>query len=337
MNHPYQVLGISIPALLGRRRLIEQLERHVLKPSPDHVQVVGPTLFGKSVFLNGLAERLRGNTSYTATAYVDLRHAPPSDDASFRRRFAEVVKKALVEANASEADYIDTNDERLHEWLDLAFQDLERRQARLLVILDGFDHVLAGVGITRNLWDQLRSIAQRSSLCLVTGSRRPLRELCRTEESRTSDFWEIFYPNPVVIGPFGPEDWDELLAPFSTNGIELEGGARTELQNWSGGVPVLSAGLLALLGNGASTGVSISKPFVDEFAADVLAHPPAYLEQLWDDCDHDLRADVAALAGGRDKASRRPICGSAACACPAVTGARRQPIRQAAGMSRAVQ
>ena len=297
MNHPYQVLGTSIPALLGRRRLIEQLERHVLKPSPDHVQVVGPTLFGKSVFLNGLAERLRGNTWYIATAYVDLRHAPPSDDASFRKRFAEVVKKALVEANASEADYIDTNDERLHEWLDLAFQDLERRQARLLVILDGFDHVLAGVGITRNLWDQLRSLAQRSSLCLVTGSRRPLRELCRTEESRTSDFWEIFYPNPVVIGPFGPEDWDELLAPFSTNGIELEGGARTELQNWSGGVPVLSAGLLALVGNGASTGVSISKPFVDEIAAEVLAQPPAYLEQLWDDCDHDLRADVAALAG----------------------------------------
>lgn len=296
MNHPYQVMGTSIPVLMGRRRLIEQLERHVLKPSPDHVQVVGPTLFGKSVFLNGLAERLRGGASFIATAYADLRHAPPSDDASFRKRFAEVVKKALTEAKASEAEYIDINDERLHEWLDLAFQDLERRQSRLLVILDGFDHVLAGTGITRNLWDQLRSLAQRSSLCLITGSRRPLRELCRTEESRTSDFWEIFYPNPVVVGPFGPEDWDELLAPFSTNGIELEGGARTELQNWSGGVPVLSAGLLAVLGNGASSGVNISKTSVDAIAADVLAQPPAYLEQLWDDCDQDLRADVAALA-----------------------------------------
>jgi hypothetical protein len=296
LNHPYQVLGASIPVLLGRRRLIEQLERHLLKPSPDHVQVVGPTLFGKSVFLSGLAERLRGGATFIATAYADLRHAPPSDDASLRRRFAEVVKKALAEANASEADYIDINDERLHEWLDLAFQDLERRQARLLVILDGFDHVLAGVGITRNLWDQLRSLAQRSSLRLVTGSRRPLRELCRTEESRTSDFWEIFYPNPVVIGSFGPEDWDELLAPFSTNGIELEGAARTELLNWSGGVPVLSAGLLALLGNGASTGVRISKASVDAVAAEVLAQPPPYLEELWDDCDQDLRADVASLA-----------------------------------------
>ena len=244
-----------------------------------------------------LLERTRRTTTRKhllniATSYVDLRHAPPSDDASFRKRFAEVVKRHwLKQTPAKRITSIPTMSDST-SGVDLAFQDLERRQARLLVILDGFDHVLAGVGITRNLWDQLRSLAQRSSLCLVTGSRRPLRELCRTEESRTSDFWEIFYPNPVVIKPdlFGPEDWDELLAPFSTNGIELEGGARTELQNWSGGVPVLSAGLLALLGNGASTGASISKPLVDEIAAEVLAQPPAYLEQLWDDCDHDLRA-----------------------------------------------
>ena len=96
MNHPYQVLGTSVPGLLGRRRLIDQLERHLLKPSPDHVQVVGPTLFGKSVFLSGLAKRLRhGNSYYVTAANVDLRHAPPINDASFRRRFAEVAKQAL--------------------------------------------------------------------------------------------------------------------------------------------------------------------------------------------------------------------------------------------------
>jgi hypothetical protein len=49
----------------------------------------------------------------------------------------------------------------------------------------------AGTGLTRILWDQLRSLGQKASLRLVTGSRCPLRELCKTEESRTSDFWEI--------------------------------------------------------------------------------------------------------------------------------------------------
>jgi hypothetical protein len=94
---------------------------------------------------------------------------------------------------SSIAEYIDVGDAGLHELLDLVFQELEQQKARLLVILDGFDHVLAGTGLTRNLWDQLRALGQRASLTLVTGSRRPLRELCKTEESRTSDFWEIFY------------------------------------------------------------------------------------------------------------------------------------------------
>jgi predicted AAA+ superfamily ATPase len=72
--------------MLGRRRLIEQIERHVLKPSPDHVQVVGPRLFGKSVLLKTLADRyVMGNAHYTTAAYVDLRHAPPVDDAAAPR------------------------------------------------------------------------------------------------------------------------------------------------------------------------------------------------------------------------------------------------------------
>lgn len=297
MNHPYQVLGTSIPELLARRRLTEQLERHLLKPSPDHVQVVGPTLFGKSVLLNGLATRLEAaDNHFVAAAYVDLRHAPPTDDATFRRRFAEVVKKTLATAKPDVAEYLDLDDEGIHELLDLAFQELEQQGARILVVLDGFDHVLAGTGITRNLWDQLRSLAQKSSLRLLTGSRQPLRELCKTEESRTSDFWEIFYDTPVVVGPFAEDDWDDLLAPLTGNGVTVDGSGRKELINWSGGVPVLAASLLERLATTTRNGNSISKPEVDSTAEGMLEHPPAHLEQLWDDCDFELRGDVAALA-----------------------------------------
>jgi hypothetical protein len=297
MNHPYQVLGASIPELLARRRLTEQLERHLLKPSPDHVQVVGPTLFGKSVLLNGLAARLEAaDNHFVSAAYVDLRHAPPTDDSTFRRRFAEVVKNTLATAKPDVAEYIDLNDEGIFELLDLALQELGQQSARLLVVLDGFDHVLAGTGITRNLWDQLRSLAQKSSLRLVTGSRQPLRELCKTEESRTSDFWEIFYDTPVVVGPFAENDWDDLLAPLTGNGVTVDGSGRKELLNWSGGVPVLAASLLERLATAARNGSAISKPEVDKTAEDMLEQPPAHLEQLWDDCGFDLRGDVAALA-----------------------------------------
>jgi hypothetical protein len=283
--------------MLGRRRLIEQLERQLRKPSPDHVQVVGPTLFGKSVLLNALPERLAPSANYAAAGYVDLRHAPPGDDTAFRRRFAEVVRGALARPLPELADLLDLDDASLHELLDLCFQELEQKNARLLVVLDGFDHVLAGAGITRNLWDQLRSLAQKSSLRLVTGSRRPLRELCRTEESRTSDLWEIFYDTPIVVGPFAEEDWDELLAPLSKTAVSVDSSARKELVNWSGGVPVLAIALLERLANGAGDGQVLVKADVDEVAAEMLEHPPTHLEQLWDDCGLELRGDLASIAG----------------------------------------
>ncbi|MBK6689477.1 MAG: ATP-binding protein [Deltaproteobacteria bacterium] len=296
MNHPYQVMGTTVPKMLGRRRLIEQIERHVLKPSPDHVQIVGPTLFGKSVLLAALAARHEpGNAHYLTATYADLRHAPPADDSAFRRRFAEVVKAALARVLPEVADYIDLKDSGLHELLDLSFQELEQKKARLLVVLDGFDHVLAGSGITRTLWDQLRSLAQKSSLRLVTGSRQPLRELCKTEESRTSDLWEIFYDTPIVVGPFVQDDWDDVLAPLTTAGVSVDSSARKELMNWSGGVPVLTAALLERLASTVHDGQTLSKSDVDRVAAEMLERPPAHLQQLWEDCNVELRGDLAAI------------------------------------------
>ena len=100
------------------------------------------------------------------------------------------------------AEYLDLEDEGIIDLLHLVFDDLENKGHRLLAVLDGFDHVFKGSGITRNLWDELLSLCRMSSLRLVTGSRSRLRELCKTEESRTSDFWEIFYDTPLQFGCF---------------------------------------------------------------------------------------------------------------------------------------
>jgi hypothetical protein len=296
MNHPYQVMGTTVPKMLGRKRLIGQIEHHILKPSPDHIQIVGPTLFGKSVLLSTLAGRHEsGSAYYVTSAYADLRHAPPADDTALRYRFAEVVKAALLRVEPEVAACIDLSDAGLHELLDLAFQELEQKKARLLVVLDGFDHVLAGSGISRMLWGQLRSLAQRTSLRLVTGSRQPLRELCKTEESRTSDFWEIFYDTPILVGHFAEEDWDDLLAPMTTKGVSIDSSGHKELVNWSGGVPVLTAALLERLAGAAQDGQTLSKSDVDRVAKQMLEHPPAHLEQLWDDCGAELCGDLTAI------------------------------------------
>src|SRR4051794_1412967 len=95
-GNPYYVLGTTIPPMLGRQRLFEQLLRQLNKPSPDHVSVVGPRHYGKSVILQHLVTHFfPGQSDYLTGAYWDLRHNTPDSDTSFLRGFASVLKEAL--------------------------------------------------------------------------------------------------------------------------------------------------------------------------------------------------------------------------------------------------
>ena len=333
--NPYRVLGPSIPLMLGRGSLVRQIERHLLKPSPDHVSVVGPRHYGKSVLLRHLAGAYRlgptgyrvlppdkpaepagtyrkGPGDYLATVYIDLRHDTPGSDGAFRRRFAEEIRATFQPDPWESSDrpglrepfdiselseYLDIETEASHESLDLVFTELEDRGARMLVVLDGLDYALTGTGLTRNLWDQLRSLAQKTSLRFATGSRRPLRKLCKTEESRTSDFWEIFYDTPVRVAALDDSDWDAFLQPLVDAGCAFDDSARKEVANWTGGVPLLVCALLQKLWEQyQETRTSrLSKPEIDRAAGAVLEERHELLAELWDDCDGELRADLGAL------------------------------------------
>ena len=95
-ENPYQVLGASVPSMLGRAALVARIERHLLKPSPDHVSVVGPAHYGKSVLLRHLADKHReGSPNYLTTVHVDLRRDTPTSDDAFKRRLAREISTAL--------------------------------------------------------------------------------------------------------------------------------------------------------------------------------------------------------------------------------------------------
>jgi hypothetical protein len=84
----------------------------------------------------------------------------------------------------------------------------------MLLLLDGLDRLLAADTLTRNLWDQLRELASQPSLRLVTASRQRLRDLIRSPDAATSDFWNIFDPNPVQIGVMDDGDLGKALAQW---------------------------------------------------------------------------------------------------------------------------
>ncbi len=293
--NPYQVLGPSVPDVLGRAALLGRIDNHLRKPSPDHVSVVGPAHYGKSVLLRHVASSYgTGAGGFVAASYVDLRHPVPTSDREFMRRLATEIKTVLQAARSPLAEWIE--EDAGHEELGAVLDELHEGE-RLLAVLDGFDYALAGTGLTRNLWDQLRTLAQRSSLRLVTGSRKPLRETCRTEESRTSDFWEIFYDTPVRVGALDDGDLNAFLQPLRDAGCEFDEPARKEVANWTGGVPLLVVALLQKLWEDRR-GKRCSKPEIDQAAAAVLGGRRQLLDALWENCDDDLRADLDALSRG---------------------------------------
>ena len=271
---------------------------HLLKPSPDHVSVVGPAYYGKSVVLRHLASSfLNGSGDFLTASHVDLRHGVPASDREFMYRFAQGISAALQGVRPQLAELIHAEREAVHEVLGLVLEDLENEGLRLLVVLDGFDYALAGTGLTRNLWDRLRALAQRASLRLVTGSRRPLRELCKTEESRVSDFWEIFYDTPTQVTALDDDDIEAFLKPLREADSEFDGSARKEVVNWTGGVPVLVCALLQRLSE-EHAGARLQKRDIDRAAEEVLGGRGQLLGALWDDCDDELRADLGALSDG---------------------------------------
>jgi hypothetical protein len=270
-DNPYQILGPTPAHLRGREVILQRLLRGVSKASPDHLSVIGPRRYGKTVLLQGFKTRVQsGQGGYLVCALIDLRHNTPRTDHDFRKLLAEHVGGALFGLGSDLADYVRPAEEVTQDDLELLFGELDDRNQRVLLVLDGFDAVLQSPQITRNWWDNFRDLAKHTSLCLTTGSRAPLRELCVTEGSQTSDFWAIFDTAPVRVLAFAEDDWDSLLLPFAERGAAVDQSARRELVNWSGGVPMLVAGLLHVLYAQTEEQSTIGKEHVDRAAQTLL-------------------------------------------------------------------
>lgn len=295
--NPFPVLGTEPVTMRGRAKLFEQLCRHLIKPTPDHVSVIGPKFIGKTVLLQHLAEYFKpGCTPYKTSFYWDMRHSTPDSDHAFKQRLAAELKGALRQVLPELAAELDPESDEIGQTIQTVLDILQDDGLRILGVMDGFDRVLATASLTRNLWDYMLDLARRSSLRLVTGSRSRLQDLCKTPESRTSDFWEIFYDTPLCVAPFIDSDWEDLLTPFCERGITLESSARKELMNWSGSLPVLFAAVASRLWETCPADFKISKSEVDRVAAQLADEQSSITEGLWHDCPADIQGDLVELA-----------------------------------------
>lgn len=227
-DRKFPILGTSVAPMLGRANIMRRMIGALTKPNPDHLQVVGPRFAGKTVILHELARQLvEMGTPYSAVIIWDLGHQTPETDELFMRRLAQELSVALRPQNVDYSDHLKNVQESAYQDIAEILDLLSDEKAKILVIMDGFDKPLSNGQLTRNLWDQLRELALKPSLRLVTASRRTLRDLIRHPDAQTSDFWNIFDPSPVRVGCFNEDDFNNLLSHIPDT--QLEQGAKTEI------------------------------------------------------------------------------------------------------------
>jgi hypothetical protein len=344
----FPVFGTTVAPMLGRRAIMDRLWRELTKQTPSHLQVVGPRYAGKTVLLHALAERMRQPDSpFRCVILWDLGHLTPGSNADFLLALAERIGDGLRKAGSAYADElrnlsVDNVDGTLKEVLEV----LKDEDFSILLLMDGFDKPLAGGRLSRNLWDQLRELGSLPNLRFVTASRQPLSRLIRSEESATSDFWNIFDQNPVRVGPFEDEDIEAILA---RSALRFDTGARSELDNWSGRFPPLLLMLVNEVQAHCVTG-GVEAQHVNEAATAAARQLEAIIENLWRDCpveakdlfgglrDQGPAARTALVSADLDWLLERGFAktagGKVACSCRLLNRTLGQAVPDAGGMAR---
>ncbi|MGJ5195203.1 hypothetical protein [Bradyrhizobium sp. HKCCYLRH1030] len=284
LDRKFPVLGTSVPPMLGRELIVGRMLAALTKANPDHLQMVGPRYSGKTVILHELARRLKSanNTTYTAVLLWDLGHQTPVTDELFMQRLASELSVALVDKHSDYAEHLKKPRDNAYQDIAEVLDAIKEEGGKVIAILDGFDKPLSNGRLTRNLWDQLRELALKPSLRLVTASRRTLRDLIRNPESQTSDFWGIFDPSPVRVGCFDENDLTALLAQVP--GLRLTGGAQTELWNASNGFPVLMLEALNCVCSERSNDGSVTPEAMKASCESAYPHLRDKIDSLWKDC-----------------------------------------------------
>jgi hypothetical protein len=303
MTNPYCLPGIEPAVMRGRSATFTQLCRDLIKPTPDNVSIVGPRYFGKTVIMRALSEHFSSSDSYyQIVCYWDLRHNTPLDDIEFKRKLAQQIDKKLLAINRSDFhEYLNPpiiEGPDLGDMIDLAVGSLEAEGIRVLILLDDFDRLASQIQITKNLWDYLRSLAERSNFRFVTTSRQRLRDLIPSRESRTSDFWNYF-ANVITLRPIDGKEFAEFVKPLADLSYAFDDSARKEFFNWTGGVPVLAAAMCGEIVRTVSSH-ALTKTDIDQVGEALVDVARDILADLWDDCSQETQGDLIDLHASRE-------------------------------------
>jgi hypothetical protein len=286
MPNPYRVFGNPTPQMLGRSRLAERVLDRL---RTQHVSVVGPRFFGKTVFLTGIAKADVSKQHFSDVVYWDLRHLTPANDGEFFAAMADVLRNQVRSCGNDATDYFSSPENKTAQAIVSFFDYLKDQSKRVLLIMDGMDQPLSSENLSPSVWDNLCAITERNSVSMLTASRKRLRQLCVNPNSRTSDFWQRFVDPVVELRALTREELQAFIKPLADHVGTIASGADTEIWNWSGGLPLLAAAICEHLLNTVKAGGGLSTAQVVEAAAFILAERGDVVEALWQEFETEIQ------------------------------------------------
>jgi len=311
MDNPrFPILGAEIPRLLAREAIMARIWSDLTKATPSNLSLVGPRYVGKTVIMNALAQRAADEASpYSFALHWHLGHVAPVSDDDFIAQLCEKLQACLAASGRDTSDYRSYLKNCSFAELREVTDALDDEGQAILMLWDGFDKPLGQGKLSGHLWDQMRTLFYGKKHKIITATRKPLRELIRSQDAITSPFWNIFDMNPVRLQAFDSNDCEAVLGELAD--YNFQAGAKTELINWTSGFPPLFLGVLNQIVRD-NPGSSVSNEAVNQAAEKALGELSDIVADVWQDCPagaQDLylhlvdRGDLSSSEAGRLEAA----------------------------------
>jgi hypothetical protein len=226
----------------GRCHQINQFFNVLRSQALQSQRVLGLRRSGKTSFLHHIAHpkiahsALQGYSHPPVIAYVDLLAGieTPSD---FYLAVADSIAGYIPSDVGSQVPNEFPTFRSFREWLVSILAP--PKNLRLVVLLDEFEVLTQSPRFEASFFQGLRALAT-SQLMWVTATYSDLYTLRGQdgEEDRSSPFFNVFHPTPIIIGPLEPEETQRLIYdPAKSRGVEFSPGEVQAIQDIAGALP----------------------------------------------------------------------------------------------------
>lgn len=272
-----------------KREILETALGHL--SGGDSLQIIGPLDSGKSTLLKQIEKKIKetmepeGPESFHGVKIWHLGHTDLKSDKEFIKELCSQIAGTLDKLDKDYGEIVRESRDHYDTLLEI-FDLLEGDNKRILMLWDGFDRPLVENQLPVNLWNQMRTLASRNSLSIITATRKPLSELMQGD-TYTSPFWNIFRPEPIPINPFSDQERRAYCEEYPD--LTFAAHAKQKIAEWTGCSPRLFNMLLTKLGEGENP--NITPALVDEVAMKMIETQTitGFLRQQWEACDEDTR------------------------------------------------